>query len=293
MTQVFDSKFFIKEISEELIQNFDRASRATTPGLKGAARENEIRKKLENLLPRGVGIGTGCVIDHEGNASRQQDIILFEKDLCPAFSINDTAESTYYPCEGVIAVGEVKTQIGKEEIKDSFSKIESVKKLRRLPIKSKSVLTGNEIISFRKYLNSGAFDCALEEIFDQDKNSNDQIYGFVICGSFSLKVDTICEHISTQSSLIDRKLLPNLIVSLNDGIVSPYHEGNNSLCRAVMNGTGYLYGHSTCGSFEHLLANLHQIIHQGRTVEIKAFERYIIQAPEKMSVTIRKIVPVK
>ena len=35
----FNSKEYLKEISEDLVVNFDRASKGTTPGLKGAARE--------------------------------------------------------------------------------------------------------------------------------------------------------------------------------------------------------------------------------------------------------------
>ena len=58
MTQMFDSKEFIKELAQDLVSNFDKASKATTPGLKGAAKENEVRRKLGRLLPSGVGVGT-------------------------------------------------------------------------------------------------------------------------------------------------------------------------------------------------------------------------------------------
>ena len=48
----------------------------------------------------------------------------------PGICIDDNPETTYYPCEGVIAVGEVKNRVGKTEFDDSVKKIESVKKLR-------------------------------------------------------------------------------------------------------------------------------------------------------------------
>lgn len=290
MTKKFDSKGFIKEISEDIVSNFDRAAKATTPGLKGAAREHEIRRKLESLLPSGVGVGSGCIIDHEGNASKQQDVVLFEKNLCPVFSINETPESTYYPCEGVIAVGEIKSSIGKSEVEDSFSKIESVKKLKRLPIVSKSVLTDESIVSFRKYLSMQSYDCTQDEQFDQDKNPNDQIFGFILCGDFAVKIDTLCAHVSNQTKAIDVNLLPNIIASLHNGVFSPYHQENNSLCHAVTQGTGYVYGMSESGSFEYLLAKLHQAIRSGRTVEVSAFERYIIKEPNKMQLTVNNVI---
>jgi hypothetical protein len=37
----FNSKEFLRELSEELVTNFEKASRATTPGLIGSAREHE------------------------------------------------------------------------------------------------------------------------------------------------------------------------------------------------------------------------------------------------------------
>ena len=40
------------------------------------------------------------------------DVVLYEKEQCPVFCINNSAETTYYPCEGVLAVGEVKSTIG-------------------------------------------------------------------------------------------------------------------------------------------------------------------------------------
>jgi hypothetical protein len=43
------------------------------------------------------------------------DFIIFEKNLCPVFSINDNPDTTYYSCEGVIAVGEIKSTLNNED----------------------------------------------------------------------------------------------------------------------------------------------------------------------------------
>ena len=59
------------------------------------------------------------------------DIVLYEKDFCPVYSVNRDPSTTYYPCEGVIAVGEIKSRITSEELEDIFNKIASVKRLRR------------------------------------------------------------------------------------------------------------------------------------------------------------------
>jgi hypothetical protein len=290
MAHNFDSRAFVRDVAHDLISNFDRAAKATTPGLKGAARENEVRRKLESLLPTGVGVGTGCVIDHEGMASRQQDVILYEKNICPVFSINETPESTYYPCEGVIAVGEIKTSLGKSEIEDCFSKIKSVKSLNRLALKSKSGFDGSEIIAFRNYGNPIGFDCTPSEQFDQKNNPYDQIYGFVLCGDFSVTVDTLCTHISNQLKVTDKYHCPNIIVSLSKGIFAPYQKSTNNLRYSLSQADNLLYGSTESGSFEYLLTKLHQTILLGRTADSRVFERYLISNPDKMTLAIDRIV---
>lgn len=284
----FDSKEFVKDVAQDLVSAFEKARKATTPGLKGVARENEVRKKLENLLPSSVGVGSGCVIDHEGRVSKQQDVILYEKNICPVFSINNTPETSYYPCEGVIAIGEIKTSIGKTEIEDCFSKIESVKRLKRLAIKEPNQL-GSDVVVYRSFGNTTSFLCTEKEQFDQENNPNDQIYGFVLCGDFSVSVETLCNHISYQKNNIDKSYCPNIIVSLDKGIFIPYRKESNSLCPSLAQADTFMYGTSESGSFEYLLTRLHQSIRIGRTVRSSVFEKYFIDEPDKMSLRIERI----
>jgi hypothetical protein len=196
----------------------------------------------------------------------------------------------YYPCEGVIAVGEVKSSIGKAEIVDGFSKIESVKSLRRLAISKKSPLHGESMVNFRHYLSMTTFAGAPQEQFDQEMNVNDQIWGFILCGHFSVQNDTLASHIKDQLGSTARSVLPNMLISLRDGLIVPFNSGNNCLSNAVTEGTGYVYGQSETGSFEYLLAKLFQVIRTGRTVECSAFEHYLVHEPSKMTLSIKKII---
>jgi len=116
------------------------------------------------------------VIDSYGRTSKQMDIILYEKNICPVFSINDTPETTYFPCEGVLAVGEIKSTLNNQELHDIFCKVDSVISLRRHAVPSKGVLVPDETISFRHYGSTGAFECTRDEEFNQDKKRIDQIF---------------------------------------------------------------------------------------------------------------------
>ena len=80
------------------------------------------------------------------------DVVLFENEICPEFAINNDPASTYYPCEGVIAVGEIKTAIDSRELEDIFKKVQSVKELRRFVRPSPSGTPRMEdYVAFRKY----------------------------------------------------------------------------------------------------------------------------------------------
>ena len=145
----FSATDFITRLGRSLIKEFEEARQATTSPLIGVAIETPVRRRLEQVLPRGIAVGSGCVIDSYGNCSRQQDVVLYERDICPVFSINDTPESTYYPCEGVMAVIEVKSSIASSELKDSFEKIASVKRLRRYDAYSPP--PGEQYLEHRRY----------------------------------------------------------------------------------------------------------------------------------------------
>ena len=145
----FNATDFITRLGHSLIDEFKEARQATTSQLIGEAIETPVRRRLEQVLPRGIAVGSGCVIDSFGNCSRQQDVVLYERDICPVFSINDTPQTTYYPCEGVLAVIEVKSSVATAELKDSFEKIASVKRLRRFDVFDSS--PGEPLVQHRRY----------------------------------------------------------------------------------------------------------------------------------------------
>ena len=90
MDQTFDPDGFIRRIGERLVDEFKDAKAGTTPSTVGSAAEQPVRDQLEQILPRGIAVGEGFVIDSYGATSRQQDVILYERDICPVFSINRT-----------------------------------------------------------------------------------------------------------------------------------------------------------------------------------------------------------
>jgi len=180
MKNSFNPGEFVRNIGHDLVRDFGRARQATTPELVGDAMEQPVRDRLEQVLPKGIAVGSGCVIDTSGGTSRQMDVVLYEKEQCPVFCINDSPETTYYPCESVLAVGEVKSTIGKKELADCFRKIGSVKSLRRAFQRTES---GQHI--GRPY---GEFGSTTAYGFELDHTNIGDVFGFIVAEKSSIQM---------------------------------------------------------------------------------------------------------
>lgn len=276
----FDTHTYIKSLGEELVRAFGRAGLATTPGLKGEARERAVRRKLECLLPGGVGVGTGCVIDSEGKASGQIDVVLYEKEFCPVFGLED--DVSYYPCESVIAVGSVKSTIGKKELRDIYGNIASVRKLKRFvrPARGKGPPRGN--VEWRTYLDKMTrwSDGDWETI--QNSCSATQIYGFGLGQEFGARPERMIEHTKELYGEVAEELRPNVVLTLDQKMIAPASGVQMSYSALGSPGVTFVEPEN---SLEYLLVSLFSIIQNGMTSSADAFERYVVPPPMKRSHT--------
>lgn len=218
MEQKFDSDAFVRRIGERLVNEFRDAKAGTSPSAVGTAAEQPVRHQLEQVLPRGIAVGEGFVIDSYGGTSRQQDVILYERDICPVFSVNQTPQTTYYPCEGVIAVGEVKSLLEASSVQDAFEKMASVKRLRRRAVHDfmPHPTTGQPIPMRRNYLmlrEAGIVE--LDEGTMPEEAERLQFFGFVLAGESRLKHDTLVENFRKNATEMGNELSPNLLLSLD------------------------------------------------------------------------------
>ena len=145
MNNQFSTQEYVRMLGKELVFEFDKAGMTTHPHAVGSGRENSARMKLKNILPAGVGVGSGFVIDSFGNTSQQCDIILYEENFSMKFIVNEDQANTYYNCESVIAVGEVKSVASMTEVKDAVKKLSKVNQLKRY---------NDDGYNYRKYLSA-------------------------------------------------------------------------------------------------------------------------------------------
>ncbi|MCK8087959.1 DUF6602 domain-containing protein [Vibrio sp. 1CM8B] len=97
-------------------------------GVKGEGNENVLVELLEKFLPKKYAIGTGVVVDHEGQQSKQCDIIIYDAFNYP--EIFAQTDVKFFPVDFVYAVIEVKTTLSKKKMTEAIENIKSVKKLK-------------------------------------------------------------------------------------------------------------------------------------------------------------------
>ena len=282
MERTFDSVEYIVQVGQDLVADFERARLATTSGLIGSAKEIPVRDRLESILPNGLAVGTGCVIDCLGSASRQMDVVLYEKEICPTFRLNNDDSATYFPCEGVVAVGEIKSTLSTIELKDIFSKLSSAKRLERFvsPLTNPTPhLNELEIATpFRQYGSKTSFQGSKEEEYNQSEKPLDQIYGFALTGSLSLRPETLCTKFVELEMDTGSEFSPNLIVALDGGVLCPLgippDKHNPEIMLSTQEASSIYCVTNADSSFQFLLSRLQTVYQKGRSVEMSAFNQY-------------------
>ena len=274
MDRRFDSAEFVKDIGVLLVHAYEGARRATTPGLVGSAIENPVRSLLATVLPNGLSVGTGCVVDSYGTASRQIDVVLYERDICPVYRVNDTAEATYFPCEGVVAVGEIKAVIDGPKLDDAFEKIESVKTLKRYWEEFHATVHGEK--RYRKYGVAGDIAGIRSEDENEELEQN-EVFGFVLAGTSKLKPETLVQRYEKRARENGAGTCPNVLGTMDGAYVCPFVAagvGRSTPKRSFHTGDRVAYFEGV-SSFRMLIDELSEAYWYGHTAPLAAFRRYL------------------
>ena len=178
--------------------------------------EDSVSDRLKQILPRGVGVGSGCVIDVYGATSRQMDIVLYEEGQCPVFQVS-SPKASYFPCEGVLAVGEVKSRVGKKELADGFEKIKSVKALRRSFKMSAGEMSGGHKAVGRTYGSNPE----VAHRFDFNNTNRGDIFGFIVAEESAVDIaNKLLSHYARNVEMLKNDVLsPDLTVFLQGDIL--------------------------------------------------------------------------
>lgn len=169
-------------------------------GESGADREEIVRQFLRAYLPKKFEVSTGFSFDSKGKVSRQLDIIIANAHDCPRFET--VGGVRYYPCESVVAVGQVKsslTSVGKME--EALDNLQSVKELDR---------------SFA----GTAIDANYNQPLDHKCNYMHQVFTFLFVTGKALAKNTLHEHFMHYILKRQPYVWPNVILALDKYLVT-------------------------------------------------------------------------
>lgn len=170
------------------------------PGELGTDREEVVRTFLRAYLPKRFEVSTGFVFDASGVVSKQIDVIISDSLVCAHF---ETVGGTrYYPCESVVAVGQVKSSLtSKSKFFDALENLKSVKSLDRSA-------------------RGRAFDSRFNEKIEPLFNYLHQIFSFVLVTGRTISDSVIQEHVLDYITSHEPHLWPNVILALDRYLVT-------------------------------------------------------------------------
>lgn len=271
MEETFNPQEYVKDLGEDIVRDFQKAGKTTQTVAVGSARESSTKEKLQAVLPAGIGIGSGFVIDSYGNTSKQCDIILYEKDYALQFINNGDKNNAYYNCESVVAVGEVKSDADKDDVEDIIEKLATIKKLKRY---------NNNGYVYRKILSCTTITDNMTEVipYNTDNEPFKQIFTFGICQNLKVKTETILSILKEKCT--DKFQYFNRIISVNGSYLGYLKENNqsqNTLISSV-DATKLFRIENEQYSFNYFLNDLLFFISKGLSVPLN-FERYLMSTP--------------
>ena len=259
---------YVESIGRKLVSEFEDARElGADSNAKGAGIESATRERLKSLLPEILDVGQGYIIDSHGNMSRQMDLVIFERSLCPVFSINESPESTYYPCEGVLAAIEVKSRTSKREFMDSCEKAESVRKLQRF--------VGYEVdgksIAIRRY---GQVEMPLNKGVSREHDPTENPFFYILTGLLTGELNVSRETLLSHYKEVGRKA-PDMLISLDGvcGVFSgPFMGESNKISNARLGLECNVreYEHP----FSYFVYVLYMLLVTGMTSPVYSFSNY-------------------
>lgn len=118
------AELFANQQAKLVTELFSPVSHGTT---KGDTSEAGWRKLLQSFLPGRYRVATGFAVDHLGNVSLQNDIVIYDEQYSPLLWTNDHA--VYIPIESVYAVLEVKQTLDLTAFTAASDKAQAVRSL--------------------------------------------------------------------------------------------------------------------------------------------------------------------
>lgn len=205
-----DIQKVFRRISKKLYNDFEISAQINHNGNIGDYRENALTKFLEEgRLPIRYGVGSGEIVGHISNVSKQSDLIIF--DQLNNIPLLYDSKVQVYPIDCIYGIVEVKSQLSKQKLIEGLENIKSVKQL-----------APNDTV--RK-----------DFMFMSQAYKRPKPFGFIFAYSLSNNsLSSLVENLKEWEKENDSDYWPNLIVVLGEGII--YHTKKETFTKTIASG---------------------------------------------------------
>lgn len=189
-----------KGLSSKLVSDFEISSQIEHNGDLGTFREGSLRKfLLDERLPNKYSIGHGQIISQKNDVSKSVDLVVYDHvNNIPLLYDQNTQ---IFPIEAVYGIIECKSALSKEKLLEGLENIKSVKQIAP---------QDNTSNGFPGFITSFKLDVPFGIIFAYKLGGN--------------SLDSLEKNLREWESSNDIKVWPNMIVVLNEGIITHCNE---------------------------------------------------------------------
>jgi hypothetical protein len=189
----------LEAAAENMASNL-RSKLLSHPGELGTAREQILRDFLRAHLPKRFEVSTGFAFDCTGRMSKQLDVVIFDATVCPRIEL--PGSKFLFPCEAIVAVGQVKSSVtSRQQFRDALDNLSSVKALDRSA-------------------NGTAYDSRFGEALSPKDNHLHQIFSFLFITGDAMNPDALGLTLLEDAFDIPVQWLPNVVVALDRYLIT-------------------------------------------------------------------------
>lgn len=131
------------------------------------------------------------------------------------------------------------------------------------------------LASYRPFGSGASYAATPSDEYNQDANFRDQVFGFILCNKFAQSPNTVLDNLIEYQRNFGHEQMPNIIVSLNDGFVQGMRSENFSLQHSPLISDSFSYVPAADRAFSYLVNELRTHIREGRSVPLRALDRYM------------------
>lgn len=223
------------QLSRELFHSEAAQNGLHHAGEFGRYREQLLQHFLSAFLPHRLAVGDGFVTTTAGNLSTQCDTIIYERDANP--HLMASGGRAIFPLELCAAVGEAKSVLTYQQLRDALKKLRVTKRMRAqfqpfgAPVAPVSVVIGTSHY-MRDKMAEGDPDFLkhIREYYRPHHEESHNLVTFVVCESIKWEDGADCakpDSLGFQNALnalyedkADPYLTHNFILSLTQGLLS-------------------------------------------------------------------------